>query len=68
MYSESAEEPNPEKPCPFLFSVSRRAVHYSYAEAKVFERFCALLDEEAPEVKLEEAIDEREYRLEMSNV
>jgi hypothetical protein len=31
-------------------------------------RFCALLDEEAPEVKLEEAIDEREYRLGMSNV
>ena len=48
--------------------MSRRAVHYSYAEAKVFERFCALLDEEAPEVKLEEAIDEREYRLGMSNV
>jgi hypothetical protein len=31
-------------------------------------RFCALLDEEAPEVELEEAIDEREYRLGMSNV
>ncbi len=37
MYSESAEEPNPEKPRPFLFSMSRRAVHYRYAEAKVFE-------------------------------
>src|SRR5215204_4240533 len=23
VYSESAEEPNPEKPCPFLFSMSR---------------------------------------------
>src|SRR5215207_4054241 len=37
VYSESAEEPNPEKPCPFLFSMSRRAVYYNYAEAKVFE-------------------------------
>ncbi len=37
VYSESAEEPNPEKPYPFLFSMSRRAAHYLYAEVKVFE-------------------------------
>jgi hypothetical protein len=35
--SGSAQEPEPEKPCPFPLAVSLRASHHPYAEVKVLE-------------------------------